>query len=98
MTNSKEMEALEALREICKSSHCVSDTLRIKLKPWEVTARKNIVYNALTELEEIKARAETAKKDLQEEQKALFARSGLTTNYVSIRERLINYILKGETK
>jgi len=104
----KKMEALEALREICKSSHCVSDTLRIKLKPWEVTARKNIVYNALTELAEIKKRAEEKMAKLSETETSFnnLHKDGSLTEYwederkreVIEDKRLIDYILKGETK
>ncbi|MDD3035833.1 MAG: hypothetical protein PHO93_02855 [Candidatus Saccharimonadaceae bacterium] len=56
------------------------------------------IADALAELSAIKQRAEEVKKDLREEQQALFIRSGVATNYVSIRERNIDYILKGETK
>ena len=44
----------EALREVCLSSHCVSETLRKDLKPFEVTERKNIIYEAISELERLR--------------------------------------------
>jgi hypothetical protein len=38
-------KAIEALKDICKSSHCVSEPLRLSLRPFEVTQRKNIIYD-----------------------------------------------------
>ena len=45
---------LEALRDICQSSHCVSEPLRKDLKPFEVTERKNIIHEALKRNEPMK--------------------------------------------
>lgn len=42
-------KAIEALRELCKSSHCVSESLRLSLKPFEVTERKNIIYEYINQ-------------------------------------------------
>lgn len=52
MTTMDELTPVEALRKICQSSHCVSESLREDLKPYEVTKLKTIVYNALIQHDE----------------------------------------------
>jgi hypothetical protein len=62
-------KAKEALREVCQSSHCVSETLRKDLKPFEVTERKSIVFEAINELERLqrKPTAEEVRKAIEDE-------------------------------
>lgn len=47
MIKSESLAPIEALRDICKSSHCVSESLRKNLTCSQVTAKKSIVYEEI---------------------------------------------------